>query len=110
MDEHVKREITDGLHRRGIDVLTAQEDHAGGTPDPQLLDRATFLDRVLFSQDEDFLSEAARRQRSGEDFPGVVFARQLDVTIGSCISDLELIAGAMEPDELRGRVIYLPLK
>jgi len=109
MDEHVKREVTEGLRRRGIDVLTAQEDHFNGVPDAQLLDRATSLNRVLFTQDVDLLAEASRRQRESEDFAGVVFGAQRSVTIGSCIADLELLAGVYGPDEARGSVIYLPI-
>ena len=48
----------------GCGVLTAQLDDATRLDDPSLLDRATELGRVLFSQDDDLLAEAARRQRS----------------------------------------------
>jgi predicted nuclease of predicted toxin-antitoxin system len=43
---------------RGVDVLTAQEDGAATLPDSDLLNRATDLGRVLFTQDEDLLNEA----------------------------------------------------
>jgi hypothetical protein len=109
MDEHVHRAITSGLRLRGVDVLTAQEDARSQTPDDVLLARATELKRVLFSQDEDFLAEAARRQELGIPFAGVVYAHQLNVTIGICVRDLELIAKAAEPDDLANRVEYLPL-
>ena len=49
MDEHVHSGITDGLRQRGVDVLTVQEDDREGTPDPELLDWATELGRVLFT-------------------------------------------------------------
>ena len=101
MDVHVRREITEGLRTCGVDALTAQEDGAAGLDDPILLDRATSLGRVLFSQDDDLLREAARRQQSGEGFAGVIYAHQLNITIGQCINDLELIAIATEPEEWR---------
>jgi hypothetical protein len=110
MDVHVRREVTEGLRRRGVNVLTAQEDNAAELDDPELLDRATELGRVLFSQDEDLLTEAASRQRSGNHFAGVVYSRQLGITIGQCIDDLELIAGVYDRDELNDRVVYLPLR
>ena len=68
---------------------------------------ATQLGRVVFTQDEDFLLEARRRQQSGEPFAGVIYAHQLNVTIGG---DLELIAKIYEPAEMASRVEYLPLK
>ena len=59
MDHHVPRAITTGLRLRGVDVLTAYEDGASELPDPALLDRASELGRVLFTQDDDLLAEAA---------------------------------------------------
>ena len=50
MDVHVPAAITRGLLLRGVDVLTAQIDGTTELPDPDLLDRATELGRVLFSQ------------------------------------------------------------
>jgi hypothetical protein len=109
MDEHVPRAITMGLRLRGVNVLTAQEDGRQRTPDHLLLDRATGLGRVLFSQDEDFLIEARRRQAEGVPFAGVIYAHQLRITIGVCVRDLELIAKASDPPDLTNRVEYLPL-
>jgi hypothetical protein len=109
MDVHVHRTITAGLRLRGVDVLTAQEDGRHKLPDDLLLDRATELQRVLFSQDEDLLDEAAGRQRDGIPFAGVVYAHQLRVPIGVCVRDLELIAKAATPEDCANRVEYLPL-
>lgn len=77
MDEQVEGAITRGLQARGVDVLTAQEDGMDDTPDPALLDRAGELGRLMLTRDVDFLIEAARRQRSGETFVGVVYAHLL---------------------------------
>jgi predicted nuclease of predicted toxin-antitoxin system len=74
MDEHVHRAITAGLRLRGVDVLTVQEDRQRNVDDSILLDRAAELQRIMFSQDEDLLAEAARRQRNGIPFSGVIFA------------------------------------
>jgi predicted nuclease of predicted toxin-antitoxin system len=109
LDVHVPRAIAVELRRRGVDVLTAQDDGATRLADPDLLDRATALDRVLFSQDDDFLSEATRRQREDIPFVGVVYGHQLRVAISVCVRDLELIAKLSEADELRNRVEHLPL-
>ncbi len=109
MDEHIHRAITTGLRLRGVDVLTAQEDNRRNTPDPILLDRATELQRVMFSQDEDMLIEAQRRQTEGIPFAGVIYGHQLRVTIGACVGDLELISKATDPEDLANRVEYLPL-
>jgi predicted nuclease of predicted toxin-antitoxin system len=76
MDVHVRRAVTAGLRLRGVDVLTAQEDGTGELPDPALLDRATELGRVLFTQDDDLLREAKRRQQTGQSFAGIIAMQQ----------------------------------
>ena len=109
MDVHIRWAITAGLRRRGVDVLTAQEDGAARYEDPALLDRATQLGRVLVSQDDDLLQEAARRQAAGERFSGVVYSHQLRITVGQASRDLELLASVYEPVDMENRVEYLPL-
>lgn len=110
IDENVEGAITRGVRRRGCDVLTAQEDGRSGMDDPPLLDRAGELGRVMFSRDDDMLREATRRQRLGESFIGVIYAHQLRVGIGQCVTDLTTLARQGEPDEFLDRVRYLPLR
>src|SRR5205823_1511231 len=99
MDVHIHRAITEGLRLRGVDVLTAQEDGRGKDLDPNLLNRATTLHRLLFTNDDDFLTEAAQRQQTGEPFSGVVYVHQLKLGVGPCIEQLEVIAKLGEPAE-----------
>ena len=108
-DVHVPSAIADGLRLRGVDVLTAQEDATTELEDPELLDRATELGRVFFTQDQDLMQEASRRHRAGETFFGVVYSHQLRVSIGECVTDLEIIAKDSDPHEWVGRVEHLPL-
>jgi predicted nuclease of predicted toxin-antitoxin system len=110
MDVHVPRTITQGLRLRDVDVLTAQEDGAHQLGDAELLDRATLLGRVLFTLDADLLAETRRRQGEDRRFSGVVYAHQLQVTLGQCVRDLELIATIGEPDDFEGHVYHLPLR
>lgn len=86
MDHHVPRAITNGLRLRRVDVLTAYEDRSHTIDDPDLLDRATSLERVLFTQDDDLLVEAKRRQQHGHFFFGVIYAQQGVVAIGQCVT------------------------
>ena len=109
VDVHVPRAITEGLRLRDVDVLTAQEDGCRTLHDVALMDRVTELGWVLFSQDQDMLAEAARRQREGRGFSGLIYAHAARLRIGDCVRDLELLAKACNPDELAGRVEFLPL-
>jgi hypothetical protein len=108
MDHHVPRAITLGLRLRQVDVITAYEDQTHEIADADLLDRATALGRVLFTQDDDLLAEATQRQRTGVAFAGVIYAHQEDVSIGQCVHDLEMIALAGSQADVMNRVIYLP--
>jgi len=109
MDHHVPRAITIGLRLRGVDVLTAYDDGASELDDSDLLDRASELERVLFTMDDDLLVEAAERQNQGVAFGGVIYAHQLRISIGTCVRDLELIAKAGESKDMHDRVQFLPL-
>lgn len=109
MDVHVPMAITAALHRRGIDVLTSQEDNTREADDEELLMRATELSRALFSQDQDLLRIASDWQTAGRHFSGVVFSSQQGISLGRCIEDLELLAQCCSPEELSDRVIFLPL-
>jgi hypothetical protein len=110
MDVHVPSAITEGLRLRGVEVLTSQADGTRRLSDTALLDRATTLERILFTRDEDLLREAAQRQERGMAFAGVIYAHQLKVTIGQCIRDLETLALVGEPEDFANRVEYLPLR
>lgn len=108
-DEHVPRAVATGLRLRGIDVITAQEDQASGRSDSELLDRATQLRRIVFTQDSDFLREAVVRSRAATAFPGIVYAHPLHITIGRMIADLELLGKEADPHEMANHVEHLPL-
>ncbi len=109
MDHNVSRAITDSVRVRGVDVLTAFEDGAHELPDPELLDRATTLGRILFTLDTDFLVEAARRQADNIPFTGIIFATQRRIFIGTCVRDLEKIAKTSIVQDLTNTVTFLPL-
>ncbi len=111
MDHNVRGQVTSGLRSRGIDVLTADEDGNRGMEDSDLLDRATILQRVFFTNDKDFLSEGARRQRANISFFGLIFAHQdlTRVSIGTSIRDLERIVKTETLQSMMNRVVYLPL-
>ena len=108
-DQHDPRTIALGLRRLGIDVLTSDEDGAADWPDERILERATALERIVFSCDADFLEMASNWWTRGHPFTGVVYAHQLHITIGQAVRDLELIARVLSEDEIRNQVMHLPI-
>lgn len=109
MDVHVNAAITAGLRRRGIDVIMAQEDGSTRFEDTVLLERATELERVLFSQDDDLLAIARQRQSQGVAFAGLIYGHQLATTVGKYVLDLEVVCKVLEPADMANRIEYLPL-
>jgi Domain of unknown function (DUF5615) len=108
MDVHVPRAVPNGLRRRGVQIVTAQEDGTAELEDPALLDRATELGCPLYTQDDDLLAEARRRQTEGVRFASVIYSHQLRSPIGRCIEDLELLAKTFDPPDLADRVEFIP--
>src|SRR5215213_3864762 len=106
MDVHVPTAVTAGLRRRGVGILTSHEDGTDFADDVELLERATSLRRLLFTQDMDFLRIAGE---SRTEHCGIVFARQNTCSIGTLIDNLQLIAEACREEEMRNRLLFLPL-
>ncbi|MGI0488380.1 hypothetical protein ACN4EK_23290 [Pantanalinema rosaneae CENA516] len=67
------------------------------------------MGRLVFTQDEDFLIEAQRRQQQELDFAGIIYIHHQRLVIGECIRDLEIIAQLGNLEEFANRVQYLPL-
>lgn len=91
-------------------MLRAQDDDAAEFSDDRLLQRATELGRLLFTQDARFKALAEEWQRTGKQFNGLLFGNQLGVTVGAYVKDLELIAKATEPAEWLNVVQHLPYR
>jgi len=108
-DHHVSRAMALSLRMKSVDVITAYEDGSHLLDDSSLLDRASQLNRVLFSQDEDLLVEAVGRQRAGVRFAGVIYAHQIRVPMARCIQDLEMIAKVCRPEDMANAIQYLPI-
>ena len=61
LDVHVHAAVAEQLRRRGIDVLTAQEDGSADLFDDELLIRSATLGRVLFTYDIRFKADGTKR-------------------------------------------------
>ena len=85
-DVHVPRAIRDQLRRKGVDVLTAQEDGAATLADEELLERSTSLGRVLFTHDIRFKALAEDWQQQGKSFAGLVYGHQSSALVGKYTS------------------------
>jgi hypothetical protein len=109
MDHHVQAAVTAGLRQRGVDVMTAYQDGTHQWDDDRLLERATQLGRMLFTQDDDLLVIAHQWLQAGRDFAGLVFGQSVRLTVGKAVQDLELIAKVFDPADVRNRIEFIPL-
>jgi hypothetical protein len=109
-DNNVREDILAGLRTFGIDVLRARDDGNERMDDEPLLERATALDRVLLTEDSDFYRITARWWRNGRDFAGVIHIDQDAAPISRLIEDLALIVTSHALDELRNRLVYVPIR
>ena len=102
MDEHVPLAVTQGLRRRGVDVLTAEDVGMVQIPDEQHLAFATNAGRVRVTQDKDFL----RLHSAAYPHTGIVYAPQ-GASIGSLVRGLMLIHDVMPPEDMVGKLEYV---
>jgi predicted nuclease of predicted toxin-antitoxin system len=103
LDEHVNPAVADGRRRRGIDVTATADAGLLGAGDPEHLAFANKEGRVLFTNDDDFLSV----HDQGIEHPGIAYCHQQDRSVGEIIRGLELIWAVLEPDEMRKRVEFI---
>ncbi len=100
LDEHCPRAVASGLRRHGIDVTTAAEAGLLGAMDERHVAFALPQGRVIFTQDDDFLSLNAR----GIPHAGIVYCHQHTRSIGEVIAGLVLIWEVYDPPEMANRV------
>jgi predicted nuclease of predicted toxin-antitoxin system len=103
LDENCDRAIAEGLRRRGIDVTTTPEAGLLSATDEEHIAFAVSQNRVLFTQDHDFL----RLHASGTPHAGMAYCAKDSKSIGAIIQGLVLIWEILEPEEMANRVEFL---
>ena len=101
-DEHIARAVVNGLRLRGVDVLTVPEAEMMGATDTAHLELAAQQQRVIFTQDEDFL----RLHAQGATHAGIIYAPQ-QTPVGDIVRGLMLIYHLLDPAEIRNHIEFL---
>jgi uncharacterized protein with PIN domain len=102
MDEHVAKSVTEGLRRRGVDVVTVQELGLQAAEDQQHLQRATQEGRVMVTQDTDFL----RLHAAGVSHGGIVYAPQ-QTPVPHMLRALMLVHDVLTAEDMIQHVEFL---
>ena len=101
-DEHCAHAIADGLQRRGVNVLTTYAANMLGAPDEEQLALANREERVVFTQDTDFLKMHA----AGKEHYGIVYAEQ-GKSIGAIVRGLMLIYEVLDQEDMKNHIEFL---
>lgn len=102
MDENVPRAITEGLRRRGIEVVTVQEMDMRGATDEEQLEFAAQHALVTFTQDTDFIRLLSR----GIFHTGIVYAAQ-KLPIGEVLRGMILISEILNSEDMVHKIEYI---
>jgi predicted nuclease of predicted toxin-antitoxin system len=103
LDENVSNAIAEGLRRRGIDVTTTPEQNLISASDQEQLTFALKQERVLFTQDDDFL----KLHQANIPHAGITYCHQGSRSIGEILRTLVLIWEWVEPADMVGKVEFL---
>ncbi|MEL7141190.1 MAG: DUF5615 family PIN-like protein [Cyanobacteria bacterium J06643_4] len=102
-DENVGNLIAKGLIRKGVDITTTPEVNLIGASDEDQLAFARSQNRVIFTQDKDFL----RLNQRKEPHTGIVYCAKESCSIGEVVEALYLIWECMTPDEMIQHVEFI---
>jgi hypothetical protein len=103
LDEHISHAIADALRQRGINVTTTVEAKLRTQSDDLQLAYACQQQKVLVTNDADFLARHAK----GEEHFGIVYYPPNRRSIGEVVTYLSLIYETLTPTEMINRVEYL---
>ena len=103
LDEHIDLAVAEGLRRRGVDVSTTMERNLTGRDDEIHWQLVVSEQRVLVTNDSDFLNFHAQ----GRPHWGIAYCHQQSRTIGQLIHALELVWEVLETADMQNRVEYL---
>jgi hypothetical protein len=106
-DHHVVFAIVQALCTRGMDVMTAADRGQQEADDAELLADALASQRVMLTNDTDFLALAAEHARRGEVFAPIFFWPQQQRGIGEIMRKIIREATLHSYDEACSQVFFL---
>lgn len=103
LDEHVPQAVANGLRRRQIDVTTTTDAGLLHAADEEHLAFALQEQRVMFTNDSDFL----RLATDGSRHAGIVYCPAESSRIGDIVRYLALMDACLSAEEMADHVEYL---
>ena len=103
-DENIERSIVEGLRRRRVDIASALELGYSGKSDEFHLKKAFETKAVILTHDIDFVKMANSSKISHR---GIIFCHPKNVSIGQCISRVELITSILTDKDMANHIEFL---
>jgi predicted nuclease of predicted toxin-antitoxin system len=110
-DADVYGSVARGLFLRepGLDFVRVQDVGLRTASDPDILEWAATENRVLITRDRKTCVRAAyARVAAALPMPGVIVIRK-NAGVGKIIEDILIVASCSSEDELKNRVLFVPL-
>lgn len=102
LDENVQTAIAHGLRLRGIDVTTTHDADLMAVTDPEHIAFALANNRVVFTQDQDFL----RHHQAGTKHAGIVYSKQGGHSVGEVVRFLHFLSDCLESEDMLGQLEF----
>ena len=102
-DEHIAYPITEALRRRGLNVLTVQDAELSASKDLQILEFAQKQNRVIYTQDTDFL----RLHATGISHNGILYHHALAYSLKEAIRKVALACEVYNTEEMKNHIEFL---
>ena len=102
LDENVDHAIAHGLRLRGLDVTTAIDADLIAAADSEHIKFALSENRVVFTQDQDFL----RHHAAGDEHAGIIYSQHGACSIGEMVRHLHFLSDCLEPPDMRGQLEF----
>lgn len=106
-DEHVPYALIHGLRTRGMDVVTVQDLGRRSDDDPLLLDWAIEHERIVLTNDQDFLAIAAERGARLETFAPIFYWPQQQRTVADLLQKILKVATSQSYADASSQVFFL---
>jgi hypothetical protein len=106
-DEHVHSALTQALRLRGMDVVTVQDRNREGTSDEELLREALRDERIMLTNDADFLALASTFASQGRSFAPIFYWPQNQRRIGDTMRKTIGLATTLEYAKACSQVYFL---
>lgn len=103
LDENVSNAVAEGLRRRGIDVTTTPEQKLIGASDQEQLAFAHEQQRVIVTQDDDFL----KIHKANVPHSGIAYCHLGSRSIGEMVKTLALIWEWVDSEDMIRQIEFI---